>query len=716
VAAHAPYKYNPAEMPPEDMARTFIGRAHLLDRLLAAIREQPEGATVQHYLLLGPRGIGKTTLLLMVQRRVKEDPELSAKWLCVRYREEEFYVHTLRDLLALALENLHAQENVAEADAILATADAQTDDEQSLATILSGLRKISRDHGKRILLLVDNFDLVFPRRARAQAGQSALRKILSTEPFIMVIGTSVQVFEDIATYDEAFFNFFSPVHIENLTHEEIHELLRCRATFDENERFLRAYEDNEEKVRAITHLTGGNPRLVLMLYDILSRNEFLPVVEALRETIDNLTPLLKDVLEDMPGQQSKILDTLMRLNGVASPSQIAKHARLPLNAVTTQLGRLKEARIVEASGSGRGKPSTYRVRDPMFRTWYQMRYLHPARRRIEMLVEFLRAWFAVEERTESLKQLHDEFDALLAIGRKRQAGGMARGVEYAVAKSEDAARRTTYSTETPAPYLGVGRVREVQPAFPETQPHAQARSQAAYEPSGHLGVAGRLLRAGDLPGAAKAFDQALKKDPYNPEIRVALGLCLGLLGRHEDAAAEFGAVIELGDAPKDLLAKAFYDRGMARRRLGRAEEAIADLGKYIGSGAAREVLYAAVAGLAELTYATNRAGEARDWLARLGEFEPPDTPLDRHVEGRVEIVTELARARSLDAAAEALAVLLDAAEPELRARLDFMRPALELARSEDDAVLAKLPQEEQAIARRIAARLCESREESVASA
>jgi DNA-binding transcriptional ArsR family regulator len=527
MAAYAPYKYNPAEMPPDDIEKTFVGRGHLLDRLLAAIREQPENETVQHYLLLGPRGIGKTTMLLMIQKRLSEDPELSGQWLCVRFREEEFYVHTLRDLLALAVDSLHSEQNIPEASPIHEAAEATESDEESLAILLSGLRRISETHKKRILLLIDNFDEVFPKRVEPISGQNALRKLLSAESFVMVIGTSVQLFEDIAGYDEAFFNFFSPVYLENLCESEIEELLAARAEIYHNGDFLQIYQENKDKFRAISFLTGGNPRLVLMLYDILSQKRFLPVVEALRETVDRLTPLLKDILGDMPAQQSKILDALMRLGGVASPSEVARLARLSLNAVTTQLGRLKEARIVAATGDGRGKPSTYRVRDQMFRTWYQMRYLRPARRRIEMFVEFLRSWFSVEDRLESMGDLRREFDTCLSSGE--------------TGLTEESRRNTE-------------------------------------------------------PGID-------------------------------------------------------------------------------------------------------------DWMNRLCELELDGIQVEQRLEGRIEIVAAVARKCSLDAASRVLDTLLETETPEIRERIEFLRPALDFARTGEESVLARLPQEEQEIARRIAEKM-----------
>ena len=71
-------------------------------------------------------------------------------------------------------------------------------------------------HGRQILFLIDNFDRVFPKAARgarkhvrADDQYRAFRKLLSTEGFLMVIGASVKLFEDLATYDQAFFDFFS---------------------------------------------------------------------------------------------------------------------------------------------------------------------------------------------------------------------------------------------------------------------------------------------------------------------------------------------------------------------------------------------------------------------------------------------------------------------------------------------------------------------------
>jgi len=368
--------YDPWDIPADERNATLVGRAPLLQQLLSAVVEQQGHDTIQHYLLMGPRGIGKTTVLLTLQERLRADKEMSKNWFCVQFREEEYSIRTLRDLLVRILQLLAEDDQLPEAADMARRAQDEKDDERSLAIAIDGLRSISTTHRKQILLLIDNFDRIFPRtttgRKQAKASLNeyrSFRKLLSKESFLMVLGATIRLFEDIAVYDQAFYNFFTPIEIPNLSDEEICDLIRKRAQAENNTAFLQNLEKIKNQVKAITYMTGGNPRLVLMLYEVLNQREMMPIVNVLRETVGGLTPMLKHVLDDMPRQQSKTLDALVRLGGVSSPSKIAEMTRMSLNAVTTQLGRLKDGRFVSVEGDGKGKPATYRVADPMFRTW-----------------------------------------------------------------------------------------------------------------------------------------------------------------------------------------------------------------------------------------------------------------------------------------------------------------------------------------------------------
>jgi len=356
------FVYDPWELPPQQRQTTFVGREQFLDRFLGAIREQEGRATVQHYILTGPRGIGKTTLLLVLRDRIRQDPEISAKWFCVQLREEEYYVHKQRDLWQLVLQALAVEERLAEAQEVVDQAQEIRDEEKSSALLVDGLRSICNRHGKRLVLLIDNFDHIFPNTAAGEGKHRkpdseyrAFRKRLSTEGFLMLIATSVKLFEDIYGYDKGFFHFFSPVELPELSEGEVAEMLRRLGQADDNAEFLSRLERSKVNVRTLSVLTGGNPRLITMLYHILAQREIGEPVQALWETVAGLTPMLRQELADMPRQQSKTLDALLRLNGAAAPAEISKYSRLPLNVVTTQLGRLKAARYVALEGGGRAE-------------------------------------------------------------------------------------------------------------------------------------------------------------------------------------------------------------------------------------------------------------------------------------------------------------------------------------------------------------------------
>ncbi len=578
--AYSQLSYDPWETTPVERKARFVGREALLQRILADIAAQPELKTIQHYLLLGPRGIGKTTLLLTLRERIREHASLSARWFCVQFREEEYFVRTLRDLLELTLSALAEDEELPEAAEAARRVREEPREERSLAAAVDGLRALASRHGKRILLLVDNFDRVFPATSTGPGKKHSpenefrrFRKLLSTESFLMVIGASVRLFQEIATYDRAFFNFFSPIEVPDLSEDEICQLLRRCAEAEGNASFLAQFDTVRDKVRAITFMTGGNPRLVLMLYDVLRHREMTPVVQALRETVGGLTPLLKHVLDDMPRQQSKTLDALVRLRGADSPKGIAEMARLPLNVVTAQLGRLKEGRFVEVEGEGKGKPATYRISDPMFQTWYQMRYLRPAGRRVELFVEFIRAWFSVEERRQFL---NERWGILGSCGKRAGAfQEVGLTIQYYAAALEDEGERRAHFERLADVYVEAGNERDAAMLLAESL-EAPGLTGRYYESEGYRLLGERRWEKGDAGKAIAAFRKALKKEPENAQAALGLGFCLGSAGEHALAATEFGCVIEMRGASVEQVALALFNRGVARGTLGNSQGEIAD--------------------------------------------------------------------------------------------------------------------------------------------
>jgi Flp pilus assembly protein TadD len=67
------------------------------------------------------------------------------------------------------------------------------------------------------------------------------------------------------------------------------------------------------------------------------------------------------------------------------------------------------------------------------------------------------------------------------------------------------------------------------------------------------------MELGDLSGAGKELETALREDPENVKIISNLGVLAGKAGDREKAAAFFRTVLEL--APDDPVARAYLGEG-----------------------------------------------------------------------------------------------------------------------------------------------------------
>ena len=103
-------KYNPAFLSPDELVASFVVRHGELDTIIRVIKENVTKSN-QHILVVGPRGTGKTTLLLRAVEEVRRDKELSKKWYPLVFSEESYRVGTCGEFWLEALFHLGQQPN-----------------------------------------------------------------------------------------------------------------------------------------------------------------------------------------------------------------------------------------------------------------------------------------------------------------------------------------------------------------------------------------------------------------------------------------------------------------------------------------------------------------------------------------------------------------------------------------------------------------------------
>ena len=385
------HKYNPALLEPKELKRFFVGRGVILDRVLMALKEGIKMPSNPHFLFIGSRGMGKTHLLLLIYHIVKGEISwdgykmLEKGWIPLIFSEESYSITTIEDLFFEICNKVQEYINNSRLKSFLKKIkDKALFEEHFIDQAISILKDIRDD--RKYLLLIDNLHEIL--ETFDEKGQQKLRGILQTYNFFVIIGTATTYFEAIADYERPFYNFFQTLWLKELNFEEIKEIF-FRLEGDEKK-----IEEIEPKIRAIGHLTGGNPRLILSLYKIIKDFGIIAIERQLISLLDELTPYMRDVVSQFPPQQRKILEALAINGAPMTPTEIAKFTKLKVGIVTSQLKRLEgHVRILKEKGR---RETLYDIKDKLFPLWRQMR-LDASKRKLLFIVRFLEIWYSKKE-------------------------------------------------------------------------------------------------------------------------------------------------------------------------------------------------------------------------------------------------------------------------------------------------------------------------------
>ena len=80
--------YNPAILKDEDFLAGFVARNDLVNDILVSLQGITPRSLAKHRLILGQRGMGKTTLLRRIALGIRDDSNLSNVLLPLTFREE----------------------------------------------------------------------------------------------------------------------------------------------------------------------------------------------------------------------------------------------------------------------------------------------------------------------------------------------------------------------------------------------------------------------------------------------------------------------------------------------------------------------------------------------------------------------------------------------------------------------------------------------------
>ncbi len=381
-------KYNPGFLAAEELVDSFCVRKAEFDLILEALREST-GSSNSHQIVIGPRGSGKTTLLLRVAAELDRDAGLRSMWFPVIFAEESYEIATCGDFWLQCLEHLahQAPREGGQADLRLALEEFRTvQDDRTLADrCLAAILDFADRQDKRLVLIVENLNTLFTDIGDPEVGWQ-LRKALQDEPRILLLGSATARFEEIDNASRALYDLFQVHALRRLTPEACATLWKSVSGRDIDARV----------VRSLQILTGGNPRLLVIVAQFGARLSFRELMKDLLNLVDDHTEYFRSHLEALSPQERRVYVALAILWKPATAKQVSDRARIPTSQCSTLLGRLVQRGGVVRSGGTRHRREYY-LAERMYNIYYLLRAGRGADSVVEALVRFMASYYSPTE-------------------------------------------------------------------------------------------------------------------------------------------------------------------------------------------------------------------------------------------------------------------------------------------------------------------------------
>ena len=371
-------KYNPGFLSDQEIIDSFCVRTAEFDSLVESLRESAASSS-PHSLVIGPRGSGKTHLLLRVAAELRRDPALSGLFPIV-FAEESYEVSTCGEFWLECLGRLAEQAPTEVRDNLRLTYDdlrTVTDDQALADRCIGSLLDFADRRQTRLVLLVENLNMLFTDIDDPDVGWR-LRQTLQTESRIILFGSATSRFDEIDNPEHALYDIFRVITLRPLDTAECETLWETVA----------GKPSTTEAVRPLEILTGGNPRLLTIIARFGAERSFRDLMENLLDLVDEHTEYFKSHLESLPPQERRVYLALARLWKPSTTREVADLARLNTNTCSAQLKRLV-ARGAIAIDGGTPRRRQYYLTERLYNIYYLLRSGRTTDRLVQALIEFI---------------------------------------------------------------------------------------------------------------------------------------------------------------------------------------------------------------------------------------------------------------------------------------------------------------------------------------
>ena len=381
-------KFNPGMFQSDqEVVDQFVVRNRELDTVLEILQGNIDSPSCQHVLIVAPRGRGKTMLLARVAAELRTDAEFSRVLLPVRFMEESHEIFDVADFWLETLFHLARESAASYPELARELRETHSDlsghwreralGDRARAAVLNAAERI----GRKLVLMVENLQTLCGSVDDDFGWQ--LRAALQSESQIMMIASATSQFEGLDDAEEPFFELFRVIELAPLTTEECSRLWNT----------VSQDRVSAQDIRPLEILTGGNPRLLVVVAGFSKHRSLGALMEELVRLIDEHTEYFRGHLEALPKSERRVYIAIMDLWQASSAGEIAERARMDVRVVSTMLRRLMDRGVVAPDRWTGSKKRLYCAAEPLYSIYYKLRRERDEAAVVESLVRFMVAFY-----------------------------------------------------------------------------------------------------------------------------------------------------------------------------------------------------------------------------------------------------------------------------------------------------------------------------------
>ena len=597
-------------------------------------------------------------LLARAAAELRTNDKLSGCLLPVRFMEESQEIFNLADFWLETL--FHLAREIAAQDSKLArelrdTHAALSDrwreqalDEQARAAVLEAADRL----GRKLVLMVENLQSL-GENVDENFGWK-LRGLLQSEPQIMLLASATGRFAGLDDAKQPFFELFRIIELEPLATDE------CRRLWQ----VVSGDQVSGREIRPLQILTGGSPRLLVIVAGFARHRSLRQLMEELVTLIDAHTEYFRGHLEVLGKTERRVYIAVIDLWQPSRPGEIAARARMDIRVVSTMLGRLVNRGVVIPKESG--KKRLYVAAERLYSIYYKLRRERDEAAVVRNLIHFMAAFYSEAE-------LFDMFDRLSLEAAESPI--IREGIERAITELppvDDSFSRTAWLFKQISSEAAAKHRREIERQIDT------ALKEKAFQ---------RVIEIANQAFASQGADSSQRSESHGAVVLHMKALACEQLGDFQAAIAAYDEVVaRFGDSEEpDLqwrVAAALGGKGDARMELGDFQAAIAVYDEVVarfGDSEEPRFRWWVAAALGRKGGARKKLGDFQaaiavydEVVARFGDSEEPDlqwrvaAALGGKGDARMELGDFQAAIAAYD---EVVARFGDSEEPRLRWRV-----------------------------------------------